>query len=165
VIGSPIANRQDPQLEEMIGFFVNTLVMRVRLKPKMTFPMLLQEVRRMALEAYRHQDMPFEKLVEELSPERHLNTSPIFQVMFGLHNVPSEPQRFKHLAVNPLREVRRPLVRSDLEVHVLERDDTIRINWLYNAVLFDRWRMEQMARHYVRMLEGMSKLPGNGGAL
>ena len=88
VVGSPIANRQEAQLEEMIGFFVNTLVMRVRVKGEMSFRELLGEVRGTALEAYRYQDVPFERLVEELSPQRSLNTTPVFQVVFALQNAP-----------------------------------------------------------------------------
>src|SRR4030095_610507 len=84
VVGTPIANRQEAQLEEMIGFFVNTLVMRVRVDAEKSFGELLGEVRRVALEAYQHQDAPFERVVEELSPERSLNTTPIFQALFAL---------------------------------------------------------------------------------
>ena len=88
VVGSPIANRQEEQLEELIGFFVNTLVMRIRLTPAMSFRELLAQVRQTALEAYRYQDIPFERLVEELSPQRSLNTTPVFQVIFALQNMP-----------------------------------------------------------------------------
>jgi hypothetical protein len=110
VVGSPIANRQEAQLEEMIGFFVNALVMRVRVQPEMSLREMLAEVRKTALEAYRHQEVPFERLVEELSP---------------------------------------------LEVHAFEREGDIWLYWLYNRDLFDGWRMEQMARHYVRVLEAI----------
>ena len=88
VVGSPIANRQEEQLEELIGFFVNTLVMRLRLTPAMSLRELLAQVRQTALEAYRYQDIPFERLVEELSPQRSLNTTPVFQVVFALQNMP-----------------------------------------------------------------------------
>ena len=88
VVGSPIANRQEEQLEELIGFFVNTLVMRARVKGGMSFQDLLSQVRATALEAYEHQDVPFERIVEELAPERSLNTTPVFQVVFALQNAP-----------------------------------------------------------------------------
>ena len=88
VVGSPIANRQEVQLEEMIGFFVNTLVMRMRVKGGMSFGELMGEVRKTALEAYRYQDVPFERLVEELSPERSLDRTPVFQVVFAWQNAP-----------------------------------------------------------------------------
>jgi hypothetical protein len=88
VIGTPIANRQDSQLEHLIGFFVNKLVMRVTLTPDMTVQDLLAQVRQSALEAYRYQDVPFERLVEALSPTRRLNETPIVQVTFALQNTP-----------------------------------------------------------------------------
>jgi non-ribosomal peptide synthetase component F len=154
VVGSPIANRQEAQLEEMIGFFVNTLVMRVRVKGGISFRELLREVRRTALGAYQHQDIPFERFVEELSPERSLNRTPVFQVMFALQNAPMDAQRLRGLEVEPVGndELR---VRFDLEVHAWEREEKIGLYWLYNRNLFERWRMEQMARHYVRVLEAM----------
>ena len=154
VVGSPIANRQEAQLEEMIGFFVNTLVMRMRVEGGMSFRELLGEVRQTALEAYQYQEVPFERLVEELSPERSLNTTPVFQVSFAVQNAPWESQRMKGLEVEPVGggELR---VRYDLEVHTWERGGQIGLCWLYNRDLFDRWRMEQMARHYERVLEAI----------
>src|SRR5262249_47972953 len=93
VIGSPIANRQDSKLENLIGFFVNALAMRVQIQPDATFAALLADVRRTTLDAYHHQDIPFERLVEELSPQRRLNMSPLFQVWFALQNAPTQPHR------------------------------------------------------------------------
>ncbi len=155
LVGSPIANRQEAQLEEMIGFFVNTLVMKVGVDAEKSVGELVSEVRRVALEAYEHQDVPFERLVEELSPERSLNTTPIFQVVFALQNAPWMPERMKGLELEPVPgdEMR---VKYDLEVHAWEQEGEIVLSWLYNRELFDRWRMEQMGRHYVRVLEAMS---------
>ncbi len=154
VVGSPIANRQEAQLEEMIGFFVNTLVMRMRVNGEMSFEELMGEVRRVALEAYEHQDVPFERLVEELSPQRSLNTTPIYQVVFALQNAPQVVERVKGLEVEEVMgdELR---VRFDLEVHAWESEGEIQIAWLYNRDLFDGWRMEQMGRHYLRVLEAV----------
>ena len=108
----------------------------------------------MALEAYRHQDVPFERLVEELSPERKLNTTPVFQVVFAVQNAPIDERRMKDLEVKVIRKSELQ-VRFDLEMHVREREGRISMYWLYNRDLFERWRMEQMVRHYVRMLEGV----------
>ena len=154
VVGSPIANRQEAQLEDLIGFFVNTLVMRVRVKAGMSFRELLSQVRQTSLQAYQHQDIPFERLVEELSPQRSRNTTPIYQVVFALQNVPSTTPQMKGLQIEPLtgRELR---VRFDLEVHAFEHDGRLGFSWVYNRDLFERWRMEQMARHYVRVLEAV----------
>ena len=88
VVGSPIANRQDAQLEGMIGFFVNSLVMRVRTEGEQSFRELLRAVRQTALDAYQHQDVPFERLVDELSPQRSLDRTPLFQVLFAVQNAP-----------------------------------------------------------------------------
>ena len=155
VIGSPIANRQDARLEEMIGFFVNTLVMRVKVDGEKSFRELLEGVKRTALEAFRHQDVPFERVVEELSPDRSLSTTPIFQVVFALQNAPSVSQEMKGLEVEPIggAELR---VRCDVEVHAWEKEGQVQLYWLYNRDLFDGWRMEQMLRHYLRVLEVMA---------
>ncbi|MFL6281661.1 MAG: amino acid adenylation domain-containing protein [Pyrinomonadaceae bacterium] len=152
VVGSPIANRQESRLEELIGFFVNTLVMRVQVKPSASFAELLSEVRRTALEAYQHQDVPFERLVEELSPERSLNQTPLFQVMFALQNAPWLPEMLEGLRTERLRgtEVR---VRTDLELHAGEEGERIRFLWVFDSDLFDRWRIEQLAQQFERMLE------------
>ena len=116
VVGSPIANRQEAQLEQLIGFFVNSLVMRVRVKREESFAELLEAVRTTTLDAYQHQDIPFERLVEELSPERRLNVTPVFQVVFALQNAPAGPQQVQGLEIGPVAgdELR---VRFDLEVH------------------------------------------------
>ncbi|MBZ5494659.1 MAG: amino acid adenylation domain-containing protein, partial [Acidobacteriia bacterium] len=152
VVASPIANRQDPQLEELIGFFVNTLVLRMGTQGEKSFRNLLGEVHRMALEAYQHQDVPFERLVEELAPRRSLQTSPVFQVMFSLQNMPWEVYQLKGLEIEVVRGDY-PQVIVDLEVYAVEHAGAIEIYWVYNHDLFDRWRMEQMAHHFLRVLE------------
>ena len=156
VVGSPIANRQDSQLEGLIGFFVNSLIMRVRAHTDQSFKDLLGAVRTTALEAYLHQDLPFERLVEELSPERRLNAAPIFQVVFALQNAPMASQKFEELQVEPVA-ADEPRVRIDLEVHAVERDGAIDLHWLYSRDLFDRWRMEQMSSHYLRLLKAVAQ--------
>src|SRR5215831_15249118 len=158
VVGSAIANRQDAQLEEMIGFFVNTLVMRLRVKGGMSFRELLGGVRETALGAYRHQDIPFERLVEELNPERSLSRSPVYQVVFALQNAPRVARRMKGLEIGGISgdELRG---HFDLAVHAVEQSGRIGFSWVYNRDLFDRWRMEQMAGQYVRVLEAMIAEP------
>ncbi len=152
VVGSPVANRQDSRLEQLIGLFVNSLVMRVQIDKKETFREFLVGVRRSALEAYLHQEVPFEKLVEELSPQRSLNVTPIFQVLFAMQNAPVTIHRLQKLAFESVRGGH-STVRTDLEVHAYEHSGQITLYWLYKRDLFDRWRIDQMSRHYVSMLE------------
>src|SRR5262245_38545330 len=121
VVGSPIANRQEALLEELIGFFVNSLVMRMKARPEMRFEELLGEVRRTALEAYQHQDVPFERLVEELSPQRSLNTTPLFQVLFALQNAPRMTKQAKGMELEPIVGDELP-VRFDMEVNAWEME-------------------------------------------
>jgi amino acid adenylation domain-containing protein len=151
VVGSPIANRQDERLEGLIGFFANTLVMRVGVDPNASFGELLDRVREMSLDAYRHQHVPFERLVEALPLRRSLNCTPIFQVIFALQNASSGTQELSGLDIEPLG-TEAWTVRFDLEVHALERTGQLDIVWIYNTDLFDRWRIEQMARHFEQLL-------------
>ncbi len=151
VVGSPVANRQDERLEGLIGFFANMLAMRVRVNPNVSFRELLEEVRDLALETYRHQHVPFERLVEVLPLRRSLNRTPIFQVVFALQNASSGTQELKGLEIEELG-TEAWTVRFDLEVHAIERNGQLDIVWIYNRDLFDRWRIEQMARHYEELL-------------
>jgi len=98
-IGTPIANRRQQQTEQMLGLFVNTLVMRVDLSHNLSVAELLQQVRNTALNAYAHQDIPFEQLVEELNPERSTRYSPLFQVMFALQNMPNQHSELEGISV------------------------------------------------------------------
>ncbi|MCP4655447.1 MAG: hypothetical protein GY856_08515, partial [bacterium] len=102
LLGTPIANRNHAEIEELIGLFVNTLVMRCDLTGDPSFEELLARVRRAALAAYGHQDLPFERLVDELQPERNMSISPLFQVMFVLQNAPSDSLRMSGLHIEPL---------------------------------------------------------------
>jgi amino acid adenylation domain-containing protein len=158
VVGSPVANRQDELLEGLIGFFANMLVMRVGVNPNASFSELLEEVRDLALETYRHQHIPFERLVEVLPLRRSLNRTPIFQVVFALQNASSETQGLKGLEVEEIG-TETWSVRFDLEVHAIERSGKLEIVWIYNRDLFDRWRIEQMARHYEQLLAAAMQDP------
>lgn len=156
VVGVPITSRPDVRLESLIGFFVNSLVLRMRPSLAQPLEVLLADVRQTTLEAYRHQDVPFERLVDALAPSRTLNASPVFQVLFALQNVPRAASRVPGLTIDPepSPELR---VRFDLEVHACPRGDEIAVTWLYNRALFDRWRIDQMARHFTRMVAALGE--------
>jgi len=158
VIGSPIANRQDRALEPLIGFFVNSLAMRVRTAGLVTFDELLAHVRRTTFDAYLHQDVPFERVVEHVSPERTASHAPLFQVVFALQNAPMRAPRLAGLEVEAMNDDELP-VRVDLEVHATERDGMLDIAWAYNRDLFERPRMEQMAQHFILLLEAIANAP------
>jgi hypothetical protein len=151
VIGSVIANRPETQLENLIGFFANTLVLRLQVQPLQTFAALLRDTRRVTLDAYRYQDVPFERVVEAVAPVRRLDVPPLFQVGFSLQNVPAVIAKLTDVVVErvPNRSRR---VRVELEVDVWERNGRFEVTWAYNRDLFDGWRIAQLALHYVRVL-------------
>lgn len=151
VIGSPIANRQDAQLESLIGFFANTLALRLRVNDRETFRNLLTQVRRTSLEAYEHQDVPFERVVEALAPARADNVMPLVQATFALQNVSSLPLSLRGMTVEAL-DPPPSTVRFDLEVYAIERMERLDVYWLYNTAIFERARIEQMASDYVNGL-------------
>jgi nonribosomal peptide synthetase DhbF len=158
VVGSPIANRQGAELERLIGFFVNTLVLRIKVDGGKSFAEMVAEVKRTALEGYQHQDVPFERLVEELTPQRSLNRTPLFQVVFAYHSaLPVEEEegslKLEGVAGDEIQ------VRFDLELHAQEQDGEISTDWIYNRDLFDRWRIQQMARHFQAVLEAVAANP------
>jgi amino acid adenylation domain-containing protein len=155
VVGSPIANRQDAQLEALIGFFINSLVLRIRIEPTLSVGALLRQVRQTMLNAYRYQDVPFEQLVKMLAPPRRLDMSPLFQVVFAMQNAPWSAPELPGLTVDRVHS-QTLQVRFDLEVHVWEREGHLDISWLYNRDLFDRWRVEQMACHYAQLVEALA---------
>ena len=119
VVGSPIANRNRTELEGLIGYFANTLALRTDLSGDPTFRELLGRVREVTLGAYDHQDMPFEKLVEDLQPERSLSYNPLFQVLFGLHNTPAQKPGLSGLTLTPL-DCESGVARFDIALDLYE---------------------------------------------
>jgi len=151
LIGTPIANRNRAETESLIGFFVNTLVLRVRLSTGMTFRELLRQIRETALEAYAHQDLPFEKLVEELHPERALSHSPLFQVMFHLQNAVTESLSLSGLSMSQL-ELETQTSKFDLSLSMAESNEGLAGTFNYNTDLFDAASIERIASHFERLL-------------
>jgi amino acid adenylation domain-containing protein len=159
VVGTPIANRTRPELEGLIGFFANTLAIRGDLSGDPPFVALLERVRDATLGAYDHQDIPFERLVEELSPERSLSHSPVFQVMFGLQNAPEgEVVPIEGLAIEGLVKEREG-AKYDLSLDVIERGDVVHGRVEYAVDLFDEATMERMIRSLIVLLDAALDRP------
>jgi amino acid adenylation domain-containing protein len=158
VVGTPIANRNRGDIEGLIGFFINTLVIHTDISGSPTFREVLKRVRKVMLDAYAHQDMPFEKLVEELQPERDMSRTPLFQVAFALQNEPYSSLEFSGLTVSPV-SIESPTAMFDMEVHMREEEDGIRGIVVYNTDLFDLSTIERMTGHYHRLLSSISESP------
>ena len=127
-MGTPIAGRSHADTEAMIGFFVNTLVLRTRLDEGVSFGQLLQSNRQMVLDAFTHQHIPFEMLVEELKPERSLSYSPIFQVLFSLQNNDQHSEAMAGLSWEPL-EPAMNVVKFDLELNAVQVEGQLWLSW------------------------------------
>ncbi|MBD2120847.1 non-ribosomal peptide synthetase [Trichocoleus sp. FACHB-262] len=171
-VGSPIANRNRSEIEGLIGFFVNSLVLRTDLSGNPTFRELLERSREVALAAYAHQDVPFEKLVEELHPERDLSRNPLFQVAFALQNAPMAPLDLPGLTLSPWK-LDVGTARFDLEFHVWEQAEGLSGLWdttkeglsgfvAYSTELFEPTAITRMIGHFQTLLEGIVANPDQG---
>ncbi|MBU7585508.1 MAG: non-ribosomal peptide synthase/polyketide synthase [Nostoc sp. TH1S01] len=158
LVGSPIANRDRSELEGLIGFFVNTLVLRTNVSGNLSFSELLGRVRAMAMEAYSHQDLPFEMLVEALQPERDLSHAPLFQVMFVLENEPTSQLELAGLNVSPL-VLESATAKFDLTLGMENTATGLVGAWEYNTDLFDASTIERLTGHFVTLLEGIVANP------
>jgi aspartate racemase len=158
VVGSPIAGRTYKETEDLIGFFVNTLVLKTDLSGNPTFNELTARVRSTALGAYEHQDVPFEKLVEELNPDRSPSYSPLFQVALAFQNVPNPVFKLAGLQLIPL-EVEGRVSKFDLTLFLTEHAGTLEATMEYNVDLFDKATIEQMLGHYQKLLESIVANP------
>ena len=153
-VGCPIAGRNQHETEELIGCFTNTLVMRIDLSGNPTFRELLSRVRTMALEAYDHQELPFDRLVEELHPERNLSHSPLFQVMFAYQKALRPTFEHTDLTVS-LVDVDTGTAKFDLSLSLEEETERLFGTLEYNTDLFDEATMERLWDHYQTLLEGV----------
>jgi len=158
VIGSPIANRSQVEIESLIGFFVNTLALRIDLSGNPTFLELLQQVKATTLGAYAHQDVPFEKLVQELDVERDLSYNPLFQVMLTWQNVPRESVALSDVTFKALKSEKQ-MAKFDMTLRLTQRADGIVGRWEYNSDLFDTSTIERMSGHFAMLLQRMVAQP------
>ncbi|MCP4696176.1 MAG: amino acid adenylation domain-containing protein, partial [Gammaproteobacteria bacterium] len=165
-VGSPIANRTHSQTEDIIGFFANTLVLRSRVptqqehgnQPQSGFIELLRETRKTCLEAYAHQDIPFEMLVEQLQPTRSLSHSPLFQVMLVLQNNEPLELTLPGLEITALTPDY-PIAKFDLMLNVEEQNDGLYCSWEYATDLFYPETIERMAGHFEVLLTALVENP------
>ncbi|HEY9837254.1 MAG TPA: condensation domain-containing protein, partial [Vampirovibrionales bacterium] len=171
-VGSPIANRNRSEIEGLIGFFVNSLVLRTDMSGNPTIREVLARVREVTLGAYAHQDLPFEKVVEALHPDRILNVHPLFQVVFNLQNAPMQELELPGLQVSSL-SLGVKTTRFDLEVHLWEAGDSFRRTYgedwqygeslrglvIYNCSRFQRETIAQMLEQFKMVLKNMVNYP------
>ncbi len=157
VMGTPIANRNRSELEPLLGVFVNTLAMRSNLSGEPTFVELVKRVKKDALDAYAHQDIPFEMLVEELKPERDMSRPPFFQTMFVLQNTPSQMLELSDVTITRL-EQHTPTAKFDL-TFVFEPNDGLDGQIVYNTDLFEKSTVERLVGHLLNILKDVLEHP------
>jgi amino acid adenylation domain-containing protein len=150
-VGSATAGRSRPELEGLIGFFVNTLVLRARVSRALSFRELVAQVKEVTLGAYAHDELPFDRLVEELNPKRTLGRSPLFQVGLTLQNAPMPDVALPGLEVAPLA-IETSTAKFDLLMALEETTDGIRGSIAYAADLFERETVVRLTEHYIRLL-------------
>jgi len=161
IIGTPIANRAKPELEEIIGFFANTLVIRTDLTGSPTFSQLLERVREITTGAYDNQDLPFEKLVEELQPDRYMSLNPLFQAMMVMQNVPrpSAGIENKNIEIDFITDFSGS-IRFDLWLSITQSDKVINCNLEYTTDLFNDDTITRFFCHFKNLLEAVAADPG-----
>ncbi|WP_163028486.1 condensation domain-containing protein, partial [Pseudomonas viridiflava] len=155
-IGTPFANRTRPEVEPLIGHFVNTLVIRQRLDPQQTFAELLREVRTTLLDVHTHQDVPFDRVVEAVNPQRDTAYSPLFQVMLVLQNTPGAAVQLPGVEMAPYI-TGSATAKFDLAFEWVERDGRLNLLVEYNTDLFDVTTIERLSAHYRHLLEQIAQ--------
>ncbi|MDY7095954.1 MAG: amino acid adenylation domain-containing protein, partial [Acidobacteriota bacterium] len=158
VLGTLIANRHRHEVQDLIGFFVNTLVLRTRLPRGRSFRAAVEEVRDTTLEIYAHQDLPFEKLVEELNPDRQLSLTPLFQILFIYQNAPTGEAQLPGLRLSA-RETARETVNYDLLFALSERDQGIHCQLDFDRDLFDSTTVQRLLGHFRTLVESLVTAP------
>ena len=158
VVGTDLAGRNRVELEGLVGFFVNLLVLRTDLGGNPSFRELLSRVRETSMGAFAHQDVPFDRLVEELQPARHRSRTPLFQVLFVMENIPMETLALPGLTLTPLENQSRT-ARFDLALFAREDGDELMTKWTYKTDLFDRQTMTRLAGQFHALLENIAADP------
>ncbi len=159
VVGTPIAGRGRTELEGLVGFFVNTLVLRTDLGGDPRFDELLARVKRVALDAYAHQDVPFERIVDAVAPERDTGRTPLAQVLLTVHSQPSGSLVLDGLHVEPV-VIENDASKFDLNLHVAMHEPCLELAFAYNADLFDAETMAGLGGYYAGVLSAVVSEPG-----
>ncbi|MCH5584990.1 amino acid adenylation domain-containing protein [Shimazuella sp. AN120528] len=154
VVGSPVAGRNDEQLEGLIGFFVETIVIRTDLNKAATWTDLLQLVREVSLEAYANSQVPFEKVVDAIAPDRKLGESPLFQIMFAMQSISNEKQTNGNLVIQHI-PVPLPSAKFDLTLTATEQPEGIFLTFEYNRNLFEEKTIRRIMKNYEHILQEM----------
>jgi amino acid adenylation domain-containing protein len=158
VVGTPSANRDQADLSAVVGFFVNTLVLRTSVRPDMSFVQLLQHSRSSVLDAYEAQQLPFEKLVEALQPERLLNQNPLFQLMLMVHSGQQTQLQFADLQFSPVR-TEAVQAKFDLTLSVSLSDSGGSLNWEYMTDLFYQQSIQRWSGQFCQLLDAVLARP------
>jgi amino acid adenylation domain-containing protein len=158
LIGTPITGRERPETQDLIGFLVNTLVLRIDFLGRPTFRHLLGRIRETALGAIAHQEMPFDKLVEELRPPRDVSRHPLVQVMFAFQNAPLPTLVSPDLSIS-LLELGSEIARFDLALEIFDQTHGMTGRFEYRTDLFDEATIDRLARHYQDLLHGIASNP------
>ena len=156
LLATPVAGRRRSEVEPLIGFFVNTLILRTDCSGNPSFEQLVERVRRTAIDAYAHQDLPFEKLVEELNPERDLSHLPLAQVMVVLQSAPPDRMSLRGVDVTPY-PLAEDMAPYDLTVELRPRDGGLEGSFLYNTDLFDPETVEALVAHFERFVTAVTR--------
>ena len=159
-VGTPVAGRSRREVKDLIGFFINTVIIRADLPADLPFPQALDQIRATCLDAYAHQDLPFERIVEELAPHRDLSRNPLFQILFEWEEVPGNS-----FSIGPLRATSEKIEwhtsKLDLTLSMIHREhDELYGVITYASALFDHATAERMAGHFKTLLKNIADSPG-----
>lgn len=158
IVGSPIAGRQNSDVEKVVGMFVNTLAMRSRPEGTKMFKAFLKEVKESALLAYEHQDYPFEELVDELNVARDLSRNPLFDAMFVLQNMDKNQLQLEGVHASPIK-LPNNTAKFDLTLYAIEENDGIQVTLEYGTALFKKETIERLYSHFVNILQAVLENP------
>ena len=163
VIGTPIANRHYPQIQNLIGFFVNSLPLRINIKDKQNLVQFIKLLGDQIIDAQLHQDLPFEKLVDELRVEKDTSRHPIFQIVFGVQSFADNKQHYKDNILLPYdgQETKYDVAKFDIETFIDDRDEVLRGSFNYRVSLYKESTIKRFINTYINILEQVSKVSNN----